>query len=118
MRLAKLHLPAALVLDTELIAAGRFKAHDLEGQPGVPAFCRVVVSGQPSRDSDIRFEVWLPEADWNGRLWGVGNGNFAGSIEYEHLASRVAAGYAAVATDTGHETDSRISSWANGHPKR
>jgi len=117
-RLAKLHLPVALVLDAELIPAGRLKAHDLEGQPAVAAFCRVVGSGRPSRDSDIRFEVWLPEADWNGRLWGVGNGNFAGSIEYEDLASRVAAGYAAVATDAGHETDSTDTYWANGHPEK
>jgi len=117
-RLAKLHLPVALVLDAELIPAGRLKAHDFEGQPAVAAFCRVVGSGRPSRDSDIRFEVWLPEADWNGRLWGVGNGNFAGSIEYEDLASRVAAGYAAVATDAGHETDSTDTYWANGHPEK
>ena len=41
-RLAKLHLPAALVLDAELIPAGRFKANGLEGQPGLAAFCRVV----------------------------------------------------------------------------
>jgi len=52
-RLAKLHLPVALVLDAELIPAGRLKAHDLEGQPAVAAFCRVVGSGRPSRDSDL-----------------------------------------------------------------
>jgi len=79
-RLATLHLPAALVLDAELIPAGRFKADGLEGQPRLGSFCRVVGSGRPSRDSDIRFEVWVPEANWNGRLWGVGNGNFVGDV--------------------------------------
>jgi len=116
--LAKQHFATAHVLDAELIPAGRFKADGLEGQPRLAAFCRVVGSGQPSRDSDIRFEVWLPEANWNGRLWGVGNGNFAGSIAYQALANRVAAGYAAVATDTGHETDSMDTYWASGHPEK
>ena len=116
--LARLHLPGALVLDAEPIPAGRIRAADFEGHPAVPAFCRVVGSARPSRDSDIRFEVWLPQADWNGRLWGVGNGNFAGSINDRALGNRVYAGYAAVATDTGHETDSMDTYWANGHPEK
>jgi feruloyl esterase len=117
-RLARLHLPGAVVLDAEPIAAGRMKATYFEGQPAVPAFCRVVGSARPSRDSDIRFEVWLPQADWNGRLWGVGNGNFAGSISDRVLANRLYAGYAVVGTDTGHETDSMDTYWANGHPEK
>src|SRR5882762_441611 len=32
----------------------------------LPKFCRVTGTIRPSEDSDIRFEVWLPdEADWN-----------------------------------------------------
>lgn len=117
-RLARLHLPGALVLDAEPIPTGHMKASYFEGQPAVPAFCRVVGSARPSRDSDIRFEVWLPQADWNGRLWGVGNGNFAGSISDRAMGNRLYAGYAVVATDTGHETDSMDTYWANGHPEK
>ena len=33
---------------------------------------------QPSIDSHIEFEVWLPASGWNGKYLGVGNGGFAG----------------------------------------
>ena len=116
--LVGLLLPSAVVLSAEPVAAGRFKAEDFPGQPALGAFCRVVGSARPSRDSDIRFEVWLPEAGWNGRLWGVGNGNFAGSISQRALGNRMATGYAVVATDTGHEADSMDAAWASGHPEK
>ncbi len=116
--LVGLSLPGAVVLSAEPVAAGRFKAEGLPGKPTLGAFCRVVGSARPSSDSDIRFEVWLPEAGWNGRLWGVGNGNFAGSIAQGPLGNRMAMGYAAVATDTGHETDSMDTAWASGHPEK
>ena len=32
--------------------------------------------------SDIRFEVWLPLAHWNGKFQGVGNGGLGGVISY------------------------------------
>ena len=32
----------------------------------LPAFCRVAATLTPSRDSDIKVEVWLPSAGWNG----------------------------------------------------
>lgn len=59
--LVGLPLAGAVVLSAEPVAAGRFKAEDLPGQPARAAFCRVVGSARPSSDSDIRFEVWLPE---------------------------------------------------------
>ena len=35
-------------------------------------FCRVIGTVKPTRESDIRFEVWLPPgADWNGKFEGV-----------------------------------------------
>ena len=39
----------------------------------MPAFCRVAVTAKPTADSDIKVEVWLPDA-WNGKLLGVDNG--------------------------------------------
>src|SRR5467141_5173371 len=42
--------------------------------PHLPAVCRVTASLKPTSDSDIRIEVWLPIADWNGKLLAVGSG--------------------------------------------
>jgi feruloyl esterase len=81
-----------------------------------PAFCRVSATLSPTRDSDIRIEVWLPKAGWNGRLQGVGNGGFAGTISYSALAAAVRAGYAAASTDTGHSTPG--ASFTVGHPEK
>jgi feruloyl esterase len=69
----------------------------------VPAFCRVEALLSPVSGSEIRIEVWLPQAGWNRRLVAQGNGGFAGAIGYAALAEAVTAGYAAASTDTGHE---------------
>src|SRR5262245_26946760 len=31
-------------------------------------FCRVRVTTSPTRDSEIKTEVWLPTRNWNGKL--------------------------------------------------
>ena len=73
----------------------------------LPAFCRVQGVIRPSSDSNIEFEVWLPASGWNGRYLGVGNGGFAGSINYfsatgnaPSMSQALAAGYATSSTDT------------------
>ena len=56
----------------------------------------------PAKGSNIRVEVWLPEAEkWNGRFIGLGNGGSAGSINPGSLAGLMANGYAAATTDMG-----------------
>lgn len=88
----------------------------------MPPFCRVAGSIQPSSDSDIQFEVWLPAPEnWNGRFQGIGNGGFAGSISYGGigLEGAVKHGYAAASTDTGHKTKAGIdATWARNHPEK
>lgn len=88
----------------------------------LPAFCRVQGVIEPAKDSHIEFEVWLPAARWNGRYQGIGNGAFAGSIEYVGeggaLASALKAGFAASSTDTGHQGDGFDARWALGHPEK
>ena len=71
---------------------------------------------KPSNDSDIKIEVWLPAADWNGRFQAVGNGGWSGAIGYPALARAVARGYAAASTDTGHSGER--ASFAMGHPEK
>lgn len=86
---------------------------------GLPAFCRVAGRIHPEPGSDIRFEVWLPLEQWNGRYMGVGNGGFAGSIRYKELGETVKAGYATASTDTGHdEKVTPLASFAPGNPAK
>jgi len=90
-----------------VVEAGAFKpdtgnANALRAFAALPAFCRVTATLAPSADSDIKTEVWLPISGWNGRLQVVGNGGWAGTIPYSALASALASGYVAAATDTGH----------------
>lgn len=52
----------------------------------LPAFCRVAATLEPSGDSNITIEVWLPSEGWNGRYQAVGNGGWAGVISYGRMA--------------------------------
>lgn len=82
-------------------------------------FCRVVIVARPVAGSEIGIELWLPDAvQWTGRFWGLGNGSFGGQIFHRGLGTRVAAGYAVVATDTGHRADPGDSRWALGQPEK
>jgi len=90
--------------------------------PNLPAFCRVTGALKPSPDSDIRFEVWLPEAStWNGKFQGYGNGGYAGDIAYNSLADAVSRNYATASTDTGHQATPGAppdAHWALDHPEK
>lgn len=78
-------------------------------------FCRV----QGTIEKEIEFEVWLPmRAAWNGKQLGVGNGGYAGFINFSALAHGLRRGYAASSTDTGHTGGPMDASWALGHPQR
>lgn len=122
-------LGALAVADTtiasaESVAAGAFTSPAPAGPgPGadysrLPAFCRVTGSIAPSPDSDIRFELWLPDEGWNGRFMQTGNGGAAGSIVHASLADPLARGYAVANTDTGHQGAGGDFSWAVGHPEK
>src|SRR5262245_8171868 len=79
-------------------------------------FCRVAATLEPSSDSEIKIEVWLPSEGWNGKFQAVGNGNWGGIISYPAMAAALAAGYATSSTDTGHEgVNARF---ALGHPEK
>jgi feruloyl esterase len=78
-------------------------------------FCRV----QGRIEKEIEFEVWLPAPSrWNGKHLGVGNGGYAGFINYSSLAHGLKRGYATASTDTGHKGGPMDASWALGHPQR
>lgn len=111
------------ILETENVSPP-FTIASLGTAPGrgvaaTAAFCRVRGTIKPSPDSDIHFEVWLPQPEaWNGRFQGIGNGGFAGNIAYLGMAWALDGGYAVAATDTGHTGSSSESAWAIGHPEK
>src|SRR6059036_2346430 len=120
--LAKLTLPNTTITSAQLVAAGQFALPGVTtAQPAnaprfdnLPAFCRLAATLMPSADSDIRIEVWMPAAAWNGKFQGVGNGGWSGAISYGPLAAALRRGYAAASTDTGHSGGS--GRFALGHP--
>ncbi len=116
--LIRLALPRATVKRAESETAGSFAPPAGKAIPHLPAFCRVVGVITPSSDSIIQFELWMPASRWNGKFQGIGNGGFAGSIEYEPMAAAVQRGYATAATDTGHQADGTDAGWALGHPEK
>jgi feruloyl esterase len=90
------------------------------GQPnaltGLPAFCRVTVAMQPSPDSNVNVEVWMPRQDWNGRFLGNGSGGGAGAILYfTGLVEGLKRGFATAITDLGTAPDPNQ---AIDHPER
>jgi feruloyl esterase len=82
----------------------------------LPAFCRVAATLTPAKDSEIKIEVWLPAANWNGKLQSVGNGAWAGTVSYPAMATALAAGYATASTDTGHAGGN--ANFIVGHPEK
>lgn len=120
--LATLKLPHTTITLAEVVPAGGF-TRPASGRGGaIPAFshavafCRVAATLAPTADSDIKIEVWMPVAGWNGKFQGVGNGGWAGMISYPAMAEAIARGYATASTDTGHTGES--GSFALGHPEK
>jgi feruloyl esterase len=84
----------------------------------LPAFCRVTATIRPTKDSEIKIEIWMPVSGWNGRFLGVGNGGWGGSIAYPALMVALKQGFAAASTDTGHSGKSGDARFALGHPEK
>jgi feruloyl esterase len=71
--------------------------------PVNPAVCRVsAITTHPPAGDKVRIWIAIPTANWNGRFLGTGGGGFAGG-NVLGVNQPVAQGYAAGATDTGHE---------------
>jgi feruloyl esterase len=121
--LATLALKDTTITTAQLVPAGEFSAPgDRQAARGanpykaLAAFCRVAATLKPTSDSDIKVEVWLPAANWNGKFQAVGNGGWAGVISYSAMAEALRAGYASASTDTGHVGGR--GTFALGHPEK
>jgi len=106
-----------------LVTSGSLSVSPTATLTNLPAFCRVQGVSKPSADSNIQFEVWLPQsANWNGKFLSSGEGGFAGALNYTRngldggLDELVRRGYATASTDTGHIASDTW--WAVGHPER
>jgi feruloyl esterase len=117
--LLSLKLKHGTVTVAQPVPAGLFKLPGISNTiRTTTAFCRVALTLKPSADSDIKVEVWMPSSGWNAKFQGVGNGGFAGAIDYQALSDAVSKGYAAAATDTGHEAGATDAQWALNHPEK
>jgi feruloyl esterase len=71
--------------------------------PSDPGVCRVTaITTHPPAGDKIRIWVAIPTSNWNGRFMGTGGGGFLGGSPLG-VNQPVALGFAAGATDTGHE---------------
>ena len=128
--LTAVKLPDTTITLAEMVAAGAFAppqpfpvgrlgAHEFVAARDLPEFCRVVAITKPSKDSEIKFEVWMPSpSKWNGKFMGVGNGGFSGVVNYWELDASLSRGYAAASTNTGHDGAPGDASFALGHPEK
>jgi len=123
--LSNLFLPHTTITLAASVPAGDFtppppanapSGHSESPLKNLPGFCRVAATASPTSDSVIKFEVWMPVKDWNGKFEGVGNGGWAGRISYGALGAALERHYATASTDTGHEGGD--ASFAIGHPEK
>jgi feruloyl esterase len=117
-RIASLTLPHVSITAAQLVDRGvpPDVPADSPTMRALPPFCRVAATLTPSRDSDIKIEVWMPASQWNGKYNAVGNGAFSGSMPYAAMSSALTRGYATSGTDTGHTGNT--ASFAPGHREK
>ncbi|KAL2107953.1 hypothetical protein VUR80DRAFT_4448 [Thermomyces stellatus] len=83
----------------------------------LPELCAVTVRVKSSEISSFRFGLFLP-TDWNSKLLTVGNGGFAGGINWLDMGPGTHHGFATASTDTGHSSNATDLSWALNNEER
>ncbi|MEO8466405.1 MAG: tannase/feruloyl esterase family alpha/beta hydrolase [Gammaproteobacteria bacterium] len=121
--LMALNLPYTTITSAAMVPEGPIPQPAIFGNANpiaAPARCEVKVTTRPTKDSEIRMELWLPVSDWNGKYLQIGNGGWAGSINRTGLIGPLQRGYAVAATDDGHVSEGLVpgASWAIGHPEK
>lgn len=127
--LPSLATPETTIVSATVVPAGPFvwpegafrvPGTEKESPAQLPAHCRIAMLLKPTDNSNINVELWLPEADWNGKFMATGNGGWAGAIQgYDAMQNALRRGYATAATDTGHSAaDGPFGSFALGHPEK
>ncbi len=113
--LSSLSLPNTTITSAKTVAAGAFAPNPgaqaggrRGGPPGsqfadLPAFCRVEGTVARPGDTDVKFEVWMPAAGWNGDFQPASSGFAGGTIGYPQMARILKTGAATVNTNRGHD---------------
>lgn len=114
--LKSISIPNTTITAAEYVPAGPQRNARGGQSRQLPAHCRVAAVLQPSSDSHIEMELWMPAENWNGKFLAAGNGGWAGNIDTAAIATGLARGYATASTDTGHKGGS--ASFAVGHPEK
>jgi feruloyl esterase len=115
-------LESGQISSAQTVAAGSFLPPDTATPVSIPfPFCRVAGVLTPTSDSHIRFEVWLPLVNWNGKLDHGGNGGYGGSFSTPagFMVQGLLRGYVTTGTDMGHDASvTPGGSFALGHPEK
>lgn len=100
-------LQACAALDGKNVGGANVLSTTVVGATGTaPTFCRVVARMEPK----LNFELRLPDA-WNGKLLYGGGGGYNGAVPAANT-QQLAAGYANVSSDSGHQASGVDASWA------
>lgn len=110
--LVEIVLEDTRVSEVSIVSENTFVPPGASDSITAPDFCRLQATSEPA----VRFEVWLPLTNWNGKFQVVGNGGMAGTISYAAMGAAIRRGYATASTDTGHEAGPIPfdASWASG----
>jgi feruloyl esterase len=127
--LTSLSLPNATITSAQVVAAGTFvppeRSPDAAASAAfktLPAFCRVAATVRRPDGSDVKIEVWMPAARWNGEFQPSGSGFWGGSIVYSGgldggMAHALQRGAATAASNLGHDGGGGPA-FAAGHPEK
>ncbi|KAH7136214.1 Tannase/feruloyl esterase [Dactylonectria macrodidyma] len=78
----------------------------------LPAHCRIAAQFNTSSSSTVHFELWMPaEEEWNNRFLVVGNGGWAGAINYPGMGRGLRSGFAGMSTNAGHNSTADDGTW-------
>lgn len=113
--LASVTTADSTVTSAALVAAGT----TVSGSVVPAAMCRVQGVARPSSDSEIKWEVWLPQAAsaWTGRMKVNGTGGYAGATPYPRLAQDIGDGFVTAGSNMGHD-GGEAAAWTLGHPEK
>ena len=98
--LGKVDIGKGKITHVERITDGKFLHYSGKMLENIPPCTRICYTLTPGKESHILCELWMPD-NWNGRLWGVGNGGIAGNLRTVNFDSYMRDGDAVVTTDMG-----------------
>lgn len=118
--------PGASIERVEYVPAGGRVAEETgrnipypTGPTGLPELCAVTVNVSSSPISAYRFGLFLPQTvNYTQQFLTVGNGGFAGGINWLDMGQGPHFGMATMSTDTGHNSSVVNATWALNNKER